>query len=212
MPFLITLRFIVKIMSQIVLASTSPYRKSLLAKLGLPFQCANPDIDETPRPQESALALVERLAREKAQALATCYPSHLIIGGDQVCVLNGVITGKPLIPENAAQQLRQASGNCVTFYTGLALLNSTSGVLQSLVEPFDVHFRALSEAEIAAYLAREQPWLCAGSFKSEGLGITLFDKLSGRDPNTLVGLPLIALCDMLRGEGVNLLTLAGLGE
>lgn len=198
-------------MSQIVLVSTSPYRKSLLAKLGLPFQCANPDIDETPRPQESAVALVERLAREKAQALATRYPAHLIIGCDQVCVLNGVITGKPLIAENAAQQLRQASGNRVTFYTGLALLNSASGALQSQVEPFDVHFRALSEEDIAAYLAREQPWHCAGSFKSEGLGIALFDKLSGHDPNTLVGLPLIGLCEMLRHEGINPLTLTGLG-
>lgn len=198
-------------MPQIVLASTSPYRKSLLAKLGLPFQCANPDIDETPRPQESARALVERLAREKAQALVSRYPAHLIIGGDQACVLNGVITGKPLIAEKAAQQLRQASGNRVTFYTGLALLNSASGALQSQVEPFDVHFRALSEEEIAAYLALEQPWHCAGSFKSEGLGIALFDKLSGRDPNTLVGLPLIGLCAMLRQEGVNPLTLTGLG-
>ncbi|MFT8211290.1 MAG: Maf family protein [Symbiopectobacterium sp.] len=195
-------------MSQIVLASTSPYRKSLLSKLGLLFLCANPDIDETPRPQENALALVERLAREKAQALADTYPSHLIIGGDQVCVLNGVITGKPLTPENAAQQLRQASGTCVSFYTcsivPAARCNRWSN-------PFEVHFRALSEEEIAAYLAREQPWHCAGSFKSEGLGISLFDKLSGRDPNTLVGLPLIALCEMLRYEGVNPLTLSGLG-
>ncbi len=198
-------------MSQIVLASTSPYRKSLLSKLGLPFLCANPDIDETPFPQESALSLVERLAREKAQALAVTYPNHLIIGGDQVCVLNGVITGKPLTPENAAQQLRLASGTCVSFYTGLALLNSANGAVQSRVEPFEVHFRTLSEEEIAAYLSREQPWNCAGSFKSEGLGISLFDKLSGRDPNTLVGLPLIALCEMLRREGVNPLTMAGLG-
>lgn len=198
-------------MSQIVLASTSPYRKNLLSKLGLPFQCANPDIDETPRPEENASALVERLAREKAQALAIAYPSHLIIGGDQVCVLNDVITGKPLTPEKAAQQLRQASGACVSFYTGLALLNSANGAMQSLVEPFEVHFRVLSEEDIAAYLVREQPWNCAGSFKSEGLGISLFDKLSGRDPNTLVGLPLIALCEMLRHEGINPLTLAGLG-
>lgn len=194
-------------MFQIVLASTSPYRKTLLEKLGLPFVCANPAVDETPQAQEDARTLVARLAQEKARALAATYPQHLIIGGDQVCVLDGAITGKPLTPDNAARQLRQASGRCVCFYTGLALLNSASGVMQSVVEPFEVHFRTLSEDEIAAYLAREQPWNCAGSFKSEGLGISLFDKLVGRDPNTLVGLPLIALCDMLRREGVNPLTL-----
>lgn len=198
-------------MFQIVLASTSPYRKALLEKLGVPFICANPAIDETPFPHEEAITLVARLAQEKARALANTYPQHVIIGSDQVCVLNGTITGKPLTPENATAQLRQASGRCVTFYTGLALFNSASGTMQSVVEPFDVHFRTLREDEIAAYLARERPWHCAGSFKSEGLGISLFDKLSGRDPNTLIGLPLIALCDMLRREGIDPLTFAANG-
>ncbi|MEC5319736.1 nucleoside triphosphate pyrophosphatase [Brenneria populi subsp. brevivirga] len=193
-------------MYQIVLASTSPYRKSLLAKLNLPFICAAPEVDETPLPGEDATALVARLAESKARALAARYPRHLIIGGDQVCVLNGAIAGKPHNKENAARQLRQASGRCVTFFSGLALFNSASQRLQCLVEPFDVHFRSLTQAEIEGYLDQEQPWNCAGSFKSEGLGITLFDKLSGRDPNTLVGLPLIALAQMLRAEHINPLT------
>ena len=120
-----------------------------------------------------------------------------------VCVLDGEITGKPLTEENARLQLRKASGNIVTFYTGLALFNSANGHLQTEVEPFDVHFRHLSEAEIDNYVRKEHPLHCAGSFKSEGFGITLFERLEGRDPNTLVGLPLIALCQMLRREGKN---------
>lgn len=128
---------------------------------------------------------------------------HLIIGSDPVCVLDGEITGKPLTEENARLQLRKASGNIVTFYTGLALFNSANGHLQTEVEPFDVHFRHLSEAEIDNYVRKEHPLHCAGSFKSEGFGITLFERLEGRDPNTLVGLPLIALCQMLRREGKN---------
>lgn len=122
---------------------------------------------------------------------------------DQVCVLDGEITGKPLTEENARLQLRKASGNIVTLYTGLALFNSANGHLQTEVEPFDVHFRHLSEAEIDNYVRKEHPLHCAGSFKSEGFGITLFERLEGRDPNTLVGLPLIALCQMLRREGKN---------
>ncbi|MCG8710138.1 septum formation inhibitor Maf [Brenneria sp. 4F2] len=194
-------------MYQIVLASTSPYRKALLEKLNLPFICASPEADETPLPGEDAIALVARLAESKARALASHYPNHLIIGADQVCVLNDVITGKPHNRANAVRQLRQASGQCVTFFTGLALFNSAKQRLQRIVEPFDVHFRPLTETEIVGYLDQEQPWNCAGSFKSEGLGITLFDKLSGRDPNALVGLPLIALAHMLRTEQINPLTI-----
>ncbi|BEO56010.1 Maf-like protein [Serratia marcescens] len=190
-------------MQRLLLASTSPYRKMLLEKLQLPFDCAAPQVDETPLPGESAEALVLRLATAKAQALALAYPEHLIIGSDQVCVIDGSITGKPHTEVNARAQLRQASGQAVTFYTGLALYNSLSKQLQALCEPFHVHFRALSEAEIAAYVRLEQPLNCAGSFKSEGLGIALFDRLEGRDPNTLIGLPLIALLEMLRAEGIN---------
>ncbi|MCW4752136.1 Maf-like protein [Enterobacter hormaechei] len=193
-------------MPNLVLASTSPYRRMLLEKLGIPFESAAPEVDETPQPGESPRHLVTRLAKEKAQSLAVRYPAHLIIGSDQVCVLDGEITGKPHTEENACQQLLRARGSIVTFYTGLALYNSASGHLQTECEPFDVHFRHLSEQEILNYVRRERPLNCAGSFKSEGLGIALFDKLDGRDPNTLVGLPLIALCQMLRREECNPLT------
>ena len=194
-------------MPNLVLASTSPYRRMLLEKLGVPFECAAPEVDETPQPGESPRHLVMRLAKEKAQSLAARYPAHLIIGSDQVCVLDGEITGKPHTEENACQQLLRARGTIVTFYTGLALYNSAIGHLQTECEPFDVHFRHLSEQEIVDYVRRERPLNCAGSFKSEGLGIALFDKLDGRDPNTLVGLPLIALCQMLRREECNPLTM-----
>lgn len=190
-------------MSNLLLASTSPWRRMLLEKLSLPFECAAPEVDETPLPGESARQLVVRLAQAKAQALASRFPQHLIIGSDQVCVLDGEITGKPHTEENAHRQLRKASGTIVTFYTGLALYNSANGHLQTECEPFDVHFRHLSDQEIEAYIRKENPLQCAGSFKSEGLGITLFERLEGRDPNSLVGLPLIALCQMLRREGFN---------
>lgn len=190
-------------MSRLVLASTSPYRRALLEKLGVTFECAAPGVDETAQPGETPRHLVLRLAQAKAQALAERYPQHLIIGSDQVCVLDGEITGKPLTEENAVKQLMKARGNIVTFYTGLALYNSATGHLQTECEPFDVHFRHLSEQEITDYLRKERPLNCAGSFKSEGLGITLFERLEGRDPNTLVGLPLIALCQMLRREDCN---------
>ena len=190
-------------MSELILASTSPWRRMLLEKLSVPFACATPDVDETPLPGETARQLVVRLAQNKAQALAVRYPQHLIIGADQVCVLDGEITGKPHTEENAHRQLRKASGSIVTFYTGLALYNSANGHLQTECEPFDVHFRRLSDQEIDSYIRKENPLQCAGSFKSEGLGITLFERLEGRDPNTLVGLPLIALCQMLRRENYN---------
>lgn len=190
-------------MPRLILASTSPWRRALLEKLTIPFECAAPDVDETPMPGEAPRQLVLRLAQAKAQSLAARFPNHLIIGSDQICVLDGEITGKPLTEEKARQQLAKASGNIVTFYTGLALYNSASGHLQTEVEPFDVHFRHLSEAEIDDYVRKEHPLHCAGSFKSEGLGIALFERLEGRDPNTLIGLPLIALCQMLRREGFN---------
>lgn len=190
-------------MPNLILASTSPYRRVLLEKLGVPFECAAPNVDESPQPGESPRHLVVRLAQEKAKSLAARFPDHLIIGSDQVCVLDGTITGKPHTEENARQQLLKARGSIVTFYTGLALYNSSTGHLQTECEPFDVHFRHLSEQEIDDYVRKERPLNCAGSFKSEGLGIALFDRLDGRDPNTLVGLPLIALCQMLRREDYN---------
>lgn len=190
-------------MPDLILASTSPYRRALLAKLGIPFAHAAPNVDETPHPDEAPCHLTLRLAREKAQSLRERYPRHLIIGSDQVCILDGNITGKPLTQEKARLQLAKASGNIVTFYSGIALYNSATGHLQSECETFDVHFRQLSAAEIENYVRREQPLHCAGSFKSEGLGITLFQRLEGRDPNTLTGLPLIMLCQMLRRENRN---------
>ena len=194
-------------MPELILASTSPYRRLLLEKLGIPFTCASPEVDELPLPAETPRHLVLSLAQAKAQALAERFPHHLIIGSDQVCVLDGEITGKPHTEENARKQLKKASGNIVTFYTGLALYNSVNGQLQTECEPFDVHFRHLTEQEINHYVQKESPLNCAGSFKSEGLGIALFERLEGRDPNTLVGLPLIALCQMLRREGFNPLSM-----
>lgn len=156
-------------MSELILASTSPWRRMLLEKLGLPFECAAPDVDETPLPEESARQLVARLAQAKAQSLASRYPHHLIIGSDQVCVLDGEITGKPHTEENARRQLRKASGTIVTFYTGLALYNSATGHLQTECEPFDVHFRHLSDKEIEGYVRKEKPAAMRREFQERGV-------------------------------------------
>ncbi len=193
-------------MSQLILASTSSYRQALLEKLGIPFIAVAPQIEERAKENETAEQLVIRLATEKALAVAVNYPNGLIIGSDQVCVLDNQITGKPHNKSNAMVQLSQASGQRITFYTGLCLYNGKSGQSESLCETFDVYFRHLTEQEISAYLDKEQPWNCAGSFKCEGLGIALFEKLSGRDPNTLVGLPLISLTRLLINAGINPLT------
>lgn len=190
-------------MSKLVLASTSPYRRMLLEKVIPNFICAAPHTDETAQANEAAPALVERLAIAKAKALAAAYPEHFLIGSDQVAVIDGVILGKPGTTENAVKQLQAARGKVVTFYTGLAVFDSEQQRVQSCVEPFDVHFRDLTDEEIQGYVALEQPLNCAGSFKSEGLGISLFERLSGDDPNTLIGLPLIRLLEMLRKWGVN---------
>ncbi|MFI3246788.1 MAG: nucleoside triphosphate pyrophosphatase [Ferrimonas sp.] len=192
-------------MQQIVLGSTSPFRRQILTKLNLPFECAQPNVDETPLPNETAPQLVSRLAQAKAQAVLQHYPNALVIGSDQVAVVDGQILGKPGDHPNAVQQLQQASGKIVTFYTGLALINGLNGQSHQLVEPFEVHFKSLSDTQIEAYLQAEQPYNCAGSFKSEGLGIMLFERLQGRDPNTLIGLPLIALGELLQVEGLDVL-------
>ncbi|GHA29173.1 Maf family protein [Oceanisphaera arctica] len=184
-------------MARIILASSSPYRQQLLHKLGLDFQSCSPDIDETARPDESATDLVQRLAEQKARAVATLYPQGLIIGSDQVCVNQGQILGKPGTLERARAQLLDASGQRITFYTGLAVLDAASDRLHSMVEPFSVVFRNLSEAQIDRYLNKEPALDCAGAFKCEGLGISLFERMEGRDPNSLVGLPLIALVELL---------------
>ncbi len=188
---------------QIVLGSTSPYRRELLLRLGLVFTTASPDIDESPEPNEQPEALVRRLAKLKASAVADDYSNALIIGSDQVAVIDGKILGKPGNHERAVEQLTLVSGKKVTFYTGLCLLNSMTGNLQVCCEPFYVHFRDLGNAEIENYLAREKPYNCAGSFKSEGLGISLFRKMEGDDPNSLIGLPLIRLVELLKNEGID---------
>ena len=189
-------------MQQIVLASTSIFRKQLLEKLNIPFKTASPDVEEAVLEQESPAELVVRLSQLKAQAIADNFPNSLIIGSDQVACIDGKILGKPGNFDNALTQLRQASGKAVTFYTGLTLYNSGSGSSQTICEPFKVHFRALTDQQITRYLEHEQPYNCAGSFKSEGFGISLFEKLEGDDPNSLIGLPLIQLIRMLDKEGI----------
>ncbi len=184
---------------QLVLASSSPYRKKLLSQLHLSFATASPDIDETPHAAESAPALATRLAEAKTKALAARFPDHWIIGSDQVAALpDGTRLGKPGDHARARAQLRACSGQVVTFHTGLALLDTAAGRMQSRCELFRVHFRSLSDQDIDHYLKTETPYDCAGSFKMEGLGISLFSALDGRDPNTLIGLPLIALTDLLK--------------
>ncbi len=188
----------------LVLASTSPFRRQLLEKLGLAFATAAPDIDESRHAGESPEALVTRLAEEKARAVAGQFPESLIIGSDQVACLDNQVLGKPGDHSTAVAQLQQASGREVVFLTGMCLFNSASGSVQVVCEPFRVQFRPLEPEQIEAYLQREQPYNCAGSFKSEGLGVTLFERLQGDDPNSLIGLPLIRLCSMLREEGLAL--------
>ena len=186
----------------LILASTSPFRRELLARLGLPFAVRAPEVDEDQQPGEEAPALVARLAEWKAKAVARHAPDALVIGSDQAAVLDGDILGKPGDHERATAQLRRASGRTVTFYTGLCLLDGASGRRQVAVEEFRVVFRALTLAMIDRYLRREQPYGCAGSFKSEGLGISLFERLEGDDPTSLIGLPLIRLTRMLEAAGV----------
>lgn len=186
----------------LVLASTSPYRSELLKRLQLPFVTTSPDIDETPQQGESARATSERLSQEKALAVAADYPDALIIGSDQVALLEGRQIGKPLTHENAIRQLRSMSGKTTTFYTALTLLNSRTGHMQTAVAENTVTLRDLTDEEIEGYLLKEQPYQCAGSAKSEGLGIALMSSMSGDDPNALIGLPLILLLDMLRRENV----------
>ncbi|MDD2719929.1 MAG: Maf family nucleotide pyrophosphatase [Gallionella sp.] len=188
----------------LVLASTSPYRSELLKRLQLPFVTASPDVDETPLPGEHARATSMRLSQEKARAVAADYPSALIIGSDQVALLDDRQIGKPLTHQNAVRQLRSQCGRTTHFYTALTLLDSHSGRMQTEVAENGVTLRELSDAEIESYLLKEQPYHCAGSVKSEGLGIALMRSMTGDDPNALIGLPLILLTEMLRREGVQL--------
>ncbi len=185
---------------KLILASTSPYRRTLLERLQLPFETVAPDINETPLPGETPQQLVERLAIAKAQVVARSAKSALVIGSDQVAVHNGEIVGKPRDHDHAVEQLRSASGNTITLYTGLALVNSTTGSVHSEVVPYRVVFQPLTDEQIETYLRKEQPYDCAGSVKSEGLGIALLARFEGDDPNTLIGQPLIRLVAMLQNE------------
>jgi len=185
----------------LILASTSPYRRNLLKRLQIPFRCLPPGIDETALPNESGQQLVERLSMAKAGAIATRNKGSVVIGSDQVATLDGRIMGKPGEHDVAFSQLRACSGSKVHFYTGLAVVCLDKGVEQVHVEPFTVSFRQLSDTAIENYLNREQPYDCAGSFKCEGLGIALFSSLCGEDPTSLEGLPLITLVSMLESAG-----------
>jgi len=193
-----------KVPTQIVLGSTSPFRKELLQRLNLDFITDSPDIDETPLKNEPPTDYVVRLALEKAKVVAKRHPGCLIIGSDQCSVLEGNIRGKPHTHENAVKQLTQSSGKKVSFLTGLCLYDSSDDSFQLEMVPFHVNFRTLSTREIESYLRKETPYSCAGSFKSEGLGITLFKSLEGEDPSALIGLPLIKLSEMLRLKEIQL--------
>lgn len=190
---------------RLVLGSSSIYRRELLYRLQVPFETANPAIDEIALPGETPGATALRLAKEKAHAVAEIFPDALIISADQVAVLEGTRLGKPLNHKNATHQLQLVRGKEVIFHTALCLLNSQSGRLQTCVVPCTVKFRRASDRQIERYLEKEQPYHCAGSAKSEGLGIALIERITGDDPNALIGLPLISLTEMLMEEGVEIL-------
>lgn len=187
---------------KLVLASSSPYRRTLLERLGLPFEAVAPGVDEALQAGEPVVRYVERLAVEKARAVASGRPHSLVIGSDQAAVHDGVVVGKPSGHDDAVRQLLNASGRKVTLHTGLALVNTDTGRVQSDVVPYSVYFRNLDRAEAERYLAREQPYGCAGSLRADGLGIALLSKFEGDDPSALIGLPLIRLVEMLHEEGV----------
>lgn len=189
-------------MPALILASSSIYRRELLERLQLPFLIVSPEVDETPQPGELPDQTALRLAQEKARKVALTHPDALIIGCDQVATLDGRQLGKPLTHDNAVSQLRLMRGRTVTFHSALCLLNAANGHLQSEVVPYQVCFRNLSDVQIHGYLEKEQPYHCAGSAKSEGLGIVLIEWMRGDDPNALIGLPLIKLVGMLQNEGV----------
>jgi septum formation protein len=191
-------------MQKLVLASTSPFRRELLGRLQIPFETTSPDVDESALTGELPSATAERLSVAKARAVSNRFPDSLIIGSDQVAYQNANRFGKPGTRQNAIAQLRQMSGKTVIFHTGLCLLNAATGRVHLRGIPTEVRFRELADAEIQRYVEKEDALNCAGSARSEGLGIALLEHMRGDDPNALVGLPLIALCDMLRAEGVQL--------
>ena len=190
-------------MPRLILASTSPYRRELLGRLRLPFETLSPGVDEAPQPGEAPADLVLRLAREKADAVAARIPDAIVIGADQVAVLDGVALSKPGTHDNAVAQLRAMRGRRVTFLTAVAVSRGATGESGVRLVPTDVHFREFDDATIDAYLRAEQPYDCAGSAKIEALGIALVRRLDGTDPTALIGLPLIALVDLLAEFGLS---------
>ena len=193
----------------LILGSTSRYRRELLKRLNLAFDVASPEVDETPHPGETPRALAQRLALAKARAVAAGAPHAVVIGADQVADLNGLPLGKPGNHERAVAQLRQMRGQTVVFQTAVAVVCLQSGFEQQSLAAVSVKFRDLSDEEIENYLRAEQPYDCAGSAKSEGLGIALLDAIDSDDPTALIGLPLIRTCKMLQAAGVALLGKAG---
>jgi MAF protein len=189
---------------QLVLASTSPFRQEILKKLKIDFTTAKPNCDEAPYSNETPQQLVTRLSQTKAKSCVVKQPS-LVIGSDQVCVIDDEIIGKPHTYEKAIEQLSGQSGKSITFYTGLTVWNSETNKADTRLDTFIVHFRDLTKQQIISYIEKEEPYYCAGSFKCEGLGIALFKRMEGKDPNTLVGLPLIDLVDMLEAQGMSVL-------
>ncbi|MDP2153289.1 MAG: Maf family nucleotide pyrophosphatase [Methylotenera sp.] len=191
--------------NNLILASSSIYRRELLTRLQIPFSCISPDVDEAQLegelPQETAL----RLAKDKAIKIGTTHADALIIGCDQVATLDNIQLGKPLNHDNATKQLRLMRGREVIFHSALCLYNAKTQHMQATVVPYIVQFRNLTDAQIENYLLKEQPYHCAGSAKSEGLGIAIIEKMTGEDPNALIGLPLIALINMLNHEGVSVI-------
>ncbi|HYW55982.1 MAG TPA: Maf family nucleotide pyrophosphatase [Polaromonas sp.] len=193
----------------LILGSTSPYRRELLQRLAIPFEVASPNVDESPRPGEAPAQLAQRLALAKARAVATNFPEAVVIGSDQVADLNGEPLGKPGTHERAVAQLRQMRGKTVVFQTAVAVVCLQGGFEQTEIAAVKVKFRDLSDTEIENYLQTEQPYDCAGSAKSEGLGIALLDAIDSDDPTALVGLPLIRTCRMIRAAGIPLLSAPG---
>ncbi|MCB5206301.1 Maf family nucleotide pyrophosphatase [Methylovorus mays] len=191
--------------AELILASSSPFRRELLARLDISFSSCSPDIDESPKSNEQPEQTALRLCQEKARKVAEQYPHALIIGCDQVATLDGLQIGKPGTHENAVAQLQRMRGREVTFHSALCLYNAVTGAMQADVVPYVVEFRMLSDAQIENYLHKEQPYNCAGSAKSEGLGIALIARMEGTDPNALIGLPLIRLITMLENEGLSII-------
>jgi len=190
---------------KLILASSSIYRRELLERLQLPFTVASPEIDETPLDGEKPEETAPRLAQAKARKVGTQHPAALIIGCDQVATLDGQQLGKPLTHDNAVKQLRLMRGRNVTFHSALCLFNAASGKMQVKNAIYEVRFRRLTDEQIENYLLKEQPYHCAGSAKSEGLGIALIEWMRGDDPNALIGLPLIELVTMLNNEGLSVI-------